>query len=313
MVKVDGKEVYWPEYLYWLAADISYIYKMVGYYPTDWSAVITDNMTIKDYVMNSATNAVTMYRAVEKKASELGLSLSDADKAEIDSEVQSAITYQGGQEEFDKFLKNSCLNEDLYRYMLGVSILHEKVFTSMYGENAVKYSDADALAFAQNGGYMKVKHIYMPSSDDADKDKAVKDKMQGLLDQLKAAGGGAALTTLFDQLMKANSQDTGLTAYPDGYLFKPGEMDTQFESAAQALSVGGMSEIVKSSFGYHIILRLPIGANDTVFSASSQTPYSLRYYAAYDNFQKIVDGWIKDTSVEISDSVKNLDLGKIYK
>jgi len=45
---------------------------------------------------------------------------------------------------------------------------------------------------------------------------------------------------------------------PDGYVFTKGEMVEAFESESFNLKEGAISKPVKSEFGYHIILRLPL-------------------------------------------------------
>ncbi|MBQ7793275.1 MAG: peptidylprolyl isomerase, partial [Clostridia bacterium] len=61
----------------------------------------------------------------------------------------------------------------------------------------------------------------------------------------------------FDALMKEYSEDPGLETSPDGYFFSSGEMVSEFENTTAAL---GFNEIgfTESSFGYHIIKRLPV-------------------------------------------------------
>ncbi|MBR4173154.1 MAG: peptidylprolyl isomerase, partial [Clostridia bacterium] len=61
----------------------------------------------------------------------------------------------------------------------------------------------------------------------------------------------------FDALMHKYSQDTGLQAYPDGYVFSSGEMVPEFEQAVDSVSEGEIT-ICKSTYGYHIIKRIPI-------------------------------------------------------
>ncbi len=90
----------------------------------------------------------------------------------------------------------------------------------------------------------KVAHILITDKDDA----KAKEKAEAILKQLK---GGAD----FAALAKADSADT-LSARNGGELdwFEKGVMDPAFENAAFALQdKGELSDVVKSSFGYHII------------------------------------------------------------
>jgi peptidyl-prolyl cis-trans isomerase D len=70
---------------------------------------------------------------------------------------------------------------------------------------------------------------------------------QGLLDQVKAGGDLAALA-------KKSSEDQG-SAQNGGDLgcFAPGRMVPEFDDAVFALQPGQVSELVKTSFGYHVI------------------------------------------------------------
>ncbi len=65
----------------------------------------------------------------------------------------------------------------------------------------------------------------------------------------------------FDTLIKTYGQDPGTTTNPDGYIFTKGEMVKEFEDAAYSLSDGEISGIVETSYGYHIIKRMPIPNN----------------------------------------------------
>ena len=56
--------------------------------------------------------------------------------------------------------------------------------------------------------------------------------------------------------MNQYSEDTGLEANPDGYVFTSGQMVEPFEEGTRALDYGQISDIVESDYGFHIILRL---------------------------------------------------------
>lgn len=78
-------------------------------------------------------------------------------------------------------------------------------------------------------------------------DAEAREIAQGLLDQLKAGADFAALA-------KASSEDKGSAANAgDLGCFPRGRMVPEFENAAFSLAAGETSELVKSTFGYHII------------------------------------------------------------
>ena len=62
----------------------------------------------------------------------------------------------------------------------------------------------------------------------------------------------------FDELIKQYGQDPGTEVYPDGYVFTKGEMVEEFETAAFELAENGISDVVETTYGYHVLLRLPI-------------------------------------------------------
>ena len=118
-------------------------------------------------------------------------------------------------------------------------------------------SDTDVAEYLEEEGILRAKHILLLTKDmttyeeyDDAKKAEQKAKAEDILTQLRAD------PSRFDALMMEYSEDSGLEAYPDGYLFGPGEMVASFEEGTKALEVGAISEIIESEFGYHIILRL---------------------------------------------------------
>ena len=173
------------------------------------------------------------------------------------------------------------------------------------------------LDFANDYGYMSAKHILLLTTDEEgnaidDAAKAEKlAKMEDIRAQLEGKTG-EELETAFDTLMQENSEDTGLAAYPDGYCFTSGEMVTEFSEAAAALEPGQLSDIVESSFGYHLILREPLSPDAAVLQYDSTgTPYNLRAVAAALLYDDQINGWISDAEIVWEPGFEALDLNAL--
>lgn len=307
MFTVDGSEVYWPELLYWICSHVNY---MTYGYQIDWHTVYDGTNTVQDFILNVSVDAVALYRTVEKKAAELGVTLSEKDRAEIESEFEAAKEQAGGEEAFNEGLAESQLTPELYRYLLSISALYYKLFTELYGERAEKFSDAETLAYASEQGYMHAKHIVLLSKEDEAENAKVRADIEGILEELRAAGSGESLHAKFDEIMNSKSEDKGgLMEYPGGYLFKRGDMVEEFYEATAALKEGELSGIVETDYGYHIILRLPIEPDMIVFNSY----YPLRYTAAYDIYQRQAKAWADEAEIVRTEALDKLDFSEIFK
>jgi peptidyl-prolyl cis-trans isomerase D len=117
----------------------------------------------------------------------------------------------------------------------------------------VEVPDADVQAFYEQNkaqytteGRVRASHILLKT--EGKDEAAVRAKAEELLAQAKAPGAD------FAALAKANSEDEG-SAVNGGDLnyFGRGQMVPEFEQAAFSLEAGEISDIVKTTFGFHII------------------------------------------------------------
>ena len=118
---------------------------------------------------------------------------------------------------------------------------------------SVTIPDAEVAAFYEQNkaqytteGRVRASHILLKT--EGKDEAAVKAKADGLLAQAKAPGAD------FAALAKASSEDEG-SAVNGGDLnyFGRGQMVPEFEQAAFGLKAGEVSDLVKTTFGYHII------------------------------------------------------------
>ena len=100
-------------------------------------------------------------------------------------------------------------------------------------------SEKDKSRKSDNTKYVTVKHILLQDINVAK-------------DVLERINNGED----FDKLMNEYTEDPGTKNNPDGYTFHKNEMVKEFEDASFSLRVGEISDIVHSSYGYHIIKRI---------------------------------------------------------
>jgi len=105
-----------------------------------------------------------------------------------------------------------------------------------YEQNSVRYETGDQVAAS---------HILFKTGPDTD-EEAVRKKAEAVLAQAKAGAD-------FAELARQHSEDTSAENGGDLGLFGRGQMVPEFETAAFALQEGEVSDLVRSTYGFHII------------------------------------------------------------
>lgn len=248
---------------------------------------------------------------------------------------------------FEQYLAESGVSYELQLRLLKYSLAEYALFSYQTAE----ISDEQVLEWAQEQGYMAAKHILLLTVDsqtrEALDDDTVAEKAataEYLLAELTEAKNAeltaiaeaeAADTTAtddasgeivdgaqqarddfeayFDKLMNEYSEDTGLTSYPDGYLFLPGEMVEEFENGVLALDEDlGLSGIVESDYGYHIILRKQLDPDTVVGQSSYGYDVTLRSYALNNIFNDNTSTAMTEADVVWAEGFDVIDLAELY-
>ena len=313
VMTINGEPVTWQEYFYWI---YSIAYQLDQMSEVDWSADLDGTYTYQTYAQQYAESALTQYGVIAQKAEELGLEISREQQAEIDGIYSDDVEQFGGGDEaaFAEYLASNHIPRDMYDEMNSASVHYRNIFEHYFGVMGEALPDEDVRSYANDAEYMHAKHILLSTLDDAgepvsDEEKeAVLAKAQEILSQLKGLSG-AQLEEKFDALMLENSEDGGLSYYPDGYYFLPGDMVQPFEDSVRSLAEGHLSpEPVESNFGYHIILRLPLDFDAGI----DYSGYSLRYIAASALFDNMSREWFDTAEVEYTEAFTALDFNELF-
>ena len=306
---VDGQEITWDLYAYWLIGNASSVENYMltmGYYgqSVDWNdpwSAETDESYLS-YVLNATEEYIKQVAAIEGLAAENGVVLSEETEAEIAKAMEDDRIASCGEdatdEEYRAYLKQNGMTPELYERLLRMSYLYQECFKQLYGENGANFSDEDTLAFLEEQGYLAANHILTTELKDA----------EALYGELKAIEERDELLARFGQLKQEKDEDPGKVNNPDGYVFTAGEMVPEFEEAARALELYGISEPVQSEHGYHVILRMPLDPDAVIDYSQSGEGMSARSIAASTRFNETLDERVQNAQVEYAEGFEKPDL-----
>lgn len=328
---IDGEELTWQDYYYWLYVQVSqiqsYFDQIQLYYgqtPT-WEDEIDaeSGLTYFDVAMQQASAMVAQLYGIEKYAADNKVALSAEDEeaiaAQLNSDMEALCGADAEEADFDALLSETHLTRELYDRINKDDRLYNRGYIDAYGENGEKVADADAIKYLEDNGYLSAAHILLMTVDAETRESLTEDEIaekkataEKLDKELQAIKDEKELAARFAELKAEYCEDTGKQTYPDGYVFTEGTMVSEFENGVKALSDYEVSDVIESSYGYHIIMRLPADADRVISYASTgaaqtaRTLYASQAYgeavAAYIAAQDY--GYAEDFAIDITAFVK---------
>ena len=318
----DGSPVYWNEYAYWLASIGSQIAAPDENGKIDWYAAEGSEEPLAETLLANVRDSMLQYHILEGMAEERGIEFGAEGEEYVENMIQDAITgiagEEGTEEDLAGYLKDYYLDMDVLRYQGKIQYLYTKLFEELFGANGEKVSDEDVAEYVEENGLMLAKHILYSVTDEtgAELDDAAKAEKKAAAEkavqQLRAVTDNEALVQKFDEIMNAESEDPGLSYYPDGYVFGPGEMMEEFETGTSGLKDYEVSDPVETSAGYHVILRLPLTGDANVGADSSGQNVSLRYQVAMEQFNDLASARTEQAEIIWEKGFENLNLDKVF-
>lgn len=312
----NGRDVRWDEYFYWAsysAAQVeNYINTMAMYglsmsWDDPWGQ--DTDQSFAEYVPASAEEQIKQVNCIEDFAAENNVVLSDDTLAEIEEQLKSTIASTCGEdateEDFNEYLDQVYMTRALYDRMNRINYLYQQGYTQLYGENGELVDDAAAIVYLEDNEYISANHILLMTMDsatgealDEDTIAAQEQKAREIAAELQAIEDPQQLLARFAELKEEYCEDTGKVTYPDGYTFTPGTMVTEFEDACNALADYQVSDPILTSYGYHIIIRLPLDPDKIVEYSYEGTPLNARSLAANAEYASRMDAQYEKTSFE---------------
>ncbi len=319
IAKVNGRVVTKAEYLYYLENVKQQMLQQSGTQDTTgfWDAEI-DGEKASEAAKKKALEEMLRVEIACVKAEEKGLTVSEEETKQIRATVKA--TDKETKAQVTALKEQTGLSDDQL-----ISLLTKTALANAFASD-VNTNNPDALvpteaeiAEAYARDYVHVKHILIQSeaTDEAAADVATDDtaaaetaEPTATPDPEAAKAERKALATEvlekakagqdFDALVKEYGEDPGMEQSPDGYTFTKGSMVAEFEAASYALQVGEISDLVETTYGWHIIKKydLPQSGDDY-----DQAISSIKSTLSQDKYNALVDGYKSEMTIEVRQGV----------
>lgn len=243
VMTVDDTEITVDEYRYFLAmtamntayTDSNFTGDAASY---DWGKIskeVTEKAK-KDLVSRALIANLAKKNGVESNADEW---------AQVETAMQD-FENQNGADLFEATLRTmGVTTKEGYKKVYEIESLYNKVQEDFAANKSKYIEDETVLMDYKSDELITAQHILI--MNDSEKHAEPKNVIESVLERAKNGEDFNALMTEFNE-------DPGQTAA--GYTFGKGKMVPEFESAAFALDYNEISDVVESSYGYHIIKRV---------------------------------------------------------
>ena len=210
----------------------------------DWDKVDDTGKKVADIIKKNAANALIKRMVVVDYGFNNGVKMDSEELENINSSMNKYKKEQG-EELFNATIASIGVTDvDAYKELYKAETIYNKIKDD-FDANRDKYiKDEEEMKQYKDDENVCVKHILI--KNDSTKYENPKATAEEVLKKAKAGED-------FEKLIAEYNEDPG--AKESGYSFGHGEMVPEFEAASFALDYDEISDIVETSYGYHIIKR----------------------------------------------------------
>ncbi|MBS5702633.1 MAG: peptidylprolyl isomerase [Butyricicoccus pullicaecorum] len=306
MMTVNGQDVRKGEYAQFFSYTKTQMESMYGVGPYLWSM----QEGAEQALVASADQACMVARIAKEQFDKLGLRLG-TDKAweykNFQKQIGEVAAAQGT--DFKGYLEMLGLTEGGFRNLIARDYYMEALQDYYFGEGGEKAPAEDEIRDTFNDSYFRVKHILIKNTDE-NGDKLTGDALAAKEATLKEVQDKLAAGEDFDALMEQYGEDPGMKSSPEGYLIDQdgatldgSYMVSEFTEGATALAIDEVSAPVESSFGWHIIKRVPATEEDY-----QNARLAVIYAMTGESINGLLNQWVDEAEVSYPDGHEDLTI-----
>lgn len=202
-------------------------------------------------------DAQRLKNVIEQAAVQLGErkllieAATEAKKSATPEEIKSALDAQyapaGGEQQFLEMLKTNGMSIEYVKKSISEDLMIQKYLEGILAKSTV-VTDAEIQKVYSEDKTASVRHILLLTQGKTEAEKKdIRKKMEDILARAKKGEDFAVLAKQYTE--DTDSRDRG-GLYEN---FEHGKMVKPFEDAAFSVPVGEVSDIVETTYGYHIL------------------------------------------------------------
>lgn len=271
----------------------------IDYYGLDkaFLAQKVGSKTYEEQIKENVLDGLIIRQIELQQAKKRNITLTAQEKKAIEDQINQYKNDSQNGLQFKQYLQTIGATEDEYKDQVIKSQIVSKLFDELTKNQTASMSEIESYYNSHKSDYIQVKasHILFKVSDS--KEEATKKKKAEEVLQMIKSGQN------FEKLAKKYSEDEN-TKQKGGDLgyFRKGEMVKEFEDVAFSLGIGEISEIVKTSYGFHIIKvtdRKQLALNDVRDEIKS----TIETQKKQEYFQNLLEKWKKEAKIKKFENV----------
>ena len=266
---------------------------------------LSEGVTGADVIKENADSFVLEFESVNLFAKENGVALTAEDKKQLKEDKKAQIEAAGGRKAFLESLASNGISETFYDYFVACQKLYTKISEELFAADG-KYAPTADMMIKNLEGYARVKHVLVMAQKDAEDYAEKKALAESVVSRARAGED-------FDALITELGEDPGMQSYPygyiidkDGYTLTGSQMIKEFTDASHALAIDGVSDIVPSDYGFHIIKRYTLDENYVKENAATLAPEF-----SFVAFTEQMNAYIEGVEVVHADAYDKIDIHKV--
>lgn len=232
----------------------------MGLGSTIWVNEIQEGKTFEQMQLEQLKNTLTYIAVMKEEAKQHNISLSQEEKDALKANTpmilasfpQAINDYYGfNEDQFNNFFESQELVQKTFEFLMKDYEVNQADLKERY-EADQTYQKLMEIGKDHYFDRVRARHILISTLDEnnqplaEDKKAEAKKKAEDILAKAKAGED-------FAQLAKTYTEDPGSKDNGGEYIFGYGQMVPEFEKTAFELNPGQISDLVETTYGYHII------------------------------------------------------------